>query len=386
MDRFRPNRVPGLRGFTIIELLVVVTIIALLIALLVPAIGKARDAAMVTQSQGNLKNLQAANSAYGAAWNDRQWTISADDIGLYGSGCYTDYTGVNGPGGCPSSTVLGYGCQIPGNNPCGLWGYWLPCGSANGITGNWIVLFPFFFGGPCGAAADAGFGSYKMANVKSFNDYVSGRFYDRSFYAPKDKISLARAEPAFEKGDEFSILADLEDGAVFTSYIFSPAAMWASDVLSGKTGFQAPGSQVKAAWRSPSVGQASYPDLKTRMLEQNWLQNPQGGEFNGNFAGQVPWYFNQGYNSAPVTLFFDGHISVAGVAAAMDADQLVKAQNQDAASTDVEKGLWVRSISQGPWSGYGGFYSNYSYDTQVNTSYHIFTTSGILGRDFVQNP
>ena len=46
-------------GFTIVELLVVVSIIALLIAILLPAIGKARDAARVTQSTANLRNLGA---------------------------------------------------------------------------------------------------------------------------------------------------------------------------------------------------------------------------------------------------------------------------------------------------------------------------------------
>ncbi|MDZ4831722.1 MAG: prepilin-type N-terminal cleavage/methylation domain-containing protein, partial [Phycisphaerae bacterium] len=48
---------PANAGFTIVELLVVISIIALLIAILLPAIGKARDAALVTQSLGNLRNM-----------------------------------------------------------------------------------------------------------------------------------------------------------------------------------------------------------------------------------------------------------------------------------------------------------------------------------------
>ena len=44
------------RGFTIVELLVVVSIIALLAGILLPAIGKARDQTKLMLSHSNLRN------------------------------------------------------------------------------------------------------------------------------------------------------------------------------------------------------------------------------------------------------------------------------------------------------------------------------------------
>ena len=70
------------RGFTIVELLVVIAIIALLVSILLPAIGKARDQAKLTQSLTNLSQLGKAHAAYAAEWNDRQLTYIDDNISL----------------------------------------------------------------------------------------------------------------------------------------------------------------------------------------------------------------------------------------------------------------------------------------------------------------
>ena len=63
------------RGFTLIELLVVMVIIALLVGLLLPALGRAREEARKTQCRSNLRQIGLAMNIY--ANDNKSWTPAA---------------------------------------------------------------------------------------------------------------------------------------------------------------------------------------------------------------------------------------------------------------------------------------------------------------------
>ncbi len=66
-----PLRLMSRRAFTLIELLVVIAIIALLVAILLPALGEARKAGRKALCQSNYKQIGLAYSTYAADFQDR---------------------------------------------------------------------------------------------------------------------------------------------------------------------------------------------------------------------------------------------------------------------------------------------------------------------------
>ncbi|MHC4127608.1 MAG: hypothetical protein ACYTE6_11125 [Planctomycetota bacterium] len=347
------------RGHTLFELLAVLLALVVLMGATLPMLKAMACDDMKAVSIKNLQTLHIAQVMYAADWDDRQVTFARDDLGAYNGDpvAYNIAQGCQDPfdEGCQPPVVAGLDCDGT------LQAYDLPGGA--------FAIQPIGFPGGPGVEA---WGSFRMPNMRPLHDYVNGRYHDPTFYAPKDRVVMAGVQDCLDSDCEF----DLACSPGWSSYCFSPAAMFHPDVLgsnpdSGGLYWRAPWSFTEG-YQSPTVSQAEYPAQKTRMLEHSWIQNP-AAWCNPAFSGCEPYYFNHGYFSIPMTLFFDGHVAGLSVSEAMRSDARMLAQ------TDGEVPLWSRDT---PFGGNGYLIAD-GYDF-AQTSFHILTVDGIRGRDTLE--
>jgi prepilin-type N-terminal cleavage/methylation domain-containing protein len=359
------------KGFTIIELLVVVSIIALLVGILLPAIGKARDNARVNTSKNNLRQMGVAHKTYAADWADRHVTYTRDNLGLHNGdvGEYNDAIYGGGTGfNIHPPIVAGWAYTLDGEYVA--FAYWTH--HANNIMFQ-AMNFP---GPPNGNAVTDGWGWFRFGcQPKPFSDYLNGRYQDPVHYAPKDRVILDPLEPCFEVPGEFvAYLGDDPDpcNPGWSSYALSPAGLFNPAVFSDtdKDGiyWDAPW-MMPSGYKVPNFGQVRFPTLKTHMLEHHWLQNAKV-PCNSSFSGCEPYYFNHSFQSMPVTLFYDGSVRLMGVFEAMSSDRRQQNQSKDGA------GLWTRDTPLGE----DGYFIADGYDF-AEASFHILTVDGVRGRD-----
>ena len=361
------------KGFTIIELLVVVSIIALLVGILLPAIGKARDNARVSVSKNNLRQLGVAHATYASDWSDRHVTYVRDNLGQY-EGDVTIYNSTIYPSAANGfemhpPIVAGWGYTAGGEYVA--WAYW-------SNTNNLMFQAMNFPGPPNDESQADGWGWFRFGvQSKPFQDYVNSRYQDPMYYAPKDRSILDDIEPCFEVPGEF--VGGEDTGGIgpdncnpaWSSYCMSPAGLFSPAVFSdnGEEEFWTAPWEMPTGYKVPSFGQVRYPTLKTHMLEHHWLQNAKV-PCNGAFFGCEPYYFNHSFQSMPVTLFYDGSIRLMSVLEAMSSDRRHEHQ--------AGYGLWTRDSTFGT----GGYVIEDGYDFAAS-SYHILTTDGVRGRDTI---
>lgn len=201
------------RGFTLIELLVVIGLIALLIGILLPAIGASREASRGSVCASNARQLQMANDLYASDFADcyapgmpdrlanltRWYGVRADPNAVFGSdgGPLSSYLGSGEvresvracPTFAPTLTILrdsSAGGTTSFEQGCGGYGYntaFVGALRARGVSGEWSLVSDLS-GMPRGRFVDpvttASFGDAALRDASS-----PAGVYEYSFLEPR---------------------------------------------------------------------------------------------------------------------------------------------------------------------------------------------------------
>ena len=148
------------RAFTLIELLVVVAILALLVSMLLPTLGRAKEQARSTLCKVNLAGMVRANEMYAGENSDR-YVPAASDIFWGATGNRHRWHGVRSGFG---------GAFDPATGPLAKY-----LGSEGKIKK--CPSFTDFRSDPLSGAYESGSGGYGYSDL-----YVGSTFWERGFY------------------------------------------------------------------------------------------------------------------------------------------------------------------------------------------------------------
>lgn len=134
------------RGFTLVELLICMAVIALLVGLLVPALAGARDAARAVACQSNLRQIGAGWALYAGAYSDRAMPLAYWSVQDIGTGPQVFWWGTHGTATTPVDYSRGFIAPYLDANlsmrsalecPCQPWGSYRPQGPSKTITSTY---------------------------------------------------------------------------------------------------------------------------------------------------------------------------------------------------------------------------------------------------------
>lgn len=387
-------------GFTIVELLVVISIIALLIGILVPAVQKARDSAKVTQSKSNSHQVMIALANYASDHNDRNFSTAPDNLS---SGNRTGMDIEEAIEELEGPNPMGIECgdfAIPGSASPYVF-YIAMFGNGGNETGG-IAPYCFNSGNTTSSTGKRGYGTWRYPNAGQVAVYMNGQPRHDAYFAPKDVVPLRAMKecenyagtycPSSSMAENHNYLAGF---SVYksnmllapSSYCISPSMMYSPAVyqwnaLAGKLP-QDP-MNIPRGFKPPSTDQAKYPSHKTWLMEHNWLQNVDNNECGVNWQfgswfdegdgcwdGCEPEHFNGSRKSEPVTVLADGSTTILNTSdCAADSERVADEDPYN------NQGLWLKDMSFDP----DGYYAGLATDW-VNWSGHTHTKDGIRGRD-----